>query len=168
MERLAQMTEDFVRNHGYLTIGSRFKRIGERMQADVQRLTAAKGIELHGSLWTMLGVIEREGPITVGELAQSLGIAQPGVTRSLAQLETRGLVQALRTDKDQRIKRVALTEEGRNAVDHAKREIWPLVTRAVAEICNGLEGPILEQLTQIEEALARQPLDQRAKPEEGK
>lgn len=168
MGRPTEMTEDFVRNHGYLTIGSRFKRIGERMQADVQRLTAAQGIELHGSLWTMLGVIEREGPITVGELAQSLGIAQPGVTRSLSLLEARGLVQALRTDRDQRVKRVALTEQGRKVADHARREIWPLVTRAVAEICDGLEGPILEQLAQIEEALARQPLDQRARPKEVK
>jgi DNA-binding MarR family transcriptional regulator len=66
------------------------------------------------------------------------------------------------------VKRVALTEEGRRLVDHAKREIWPRVERAVAEICEGLEGPILEQLAQIEEALARQPLDQRAIPEDAK
>jgi DNA-binding MarR family transcriptional regulator len=161
------MAEDLVRGYGYLTLGSRFKRIGERMQADVQRLTAAHGFELHGSLWTMLGVIERDEPITVGELAQSLGIAQPGVTRSLAQLEARGLVRPLRSTTDQRVKRVALTEQGRTIVDHAKREIWPFVARAVAEICEGLDGPLLEQLTVIEEALARQPLDQRAKPEDG-
>lgn len=80
------MTKDIVRSYGYLTLGSRFKRIGERMQADVQKLTAAHGFELHGALWTILGVIERDGPLSVGELAQNLGIAQPGVTRSLAQL----------------------------------------------------------------------------------
>jgi DNA-binding MarR family transcriptional regulator len=162
------MTGDLVRDFGYLTLGSRFKRIGERMQADVQRLTAAHGFELHGALWTLLGVVERDGPITVGEIAQSLGIAQPGVTRSLAQLEVRGLVRPLRSDADQRVKRAALTEEGRRLVDHAKREIWPRVEHAVAEICEGLEGPILEQLAQIEEALARQPLDQRAIPEDAK
>lgn len=160
------MAEDLVRSYGYLTLGSRFKRIGERMQADVQRLTAAHGFELHGALWTMLGVIERDGPLTVGELAQNLGIAQPGVTRSLAQLEARGLVRPRRSDTDQRVKRVALTEQGRTLVDHAKREIWPRVERAVAEICEGLDGPLLEQLTLIEEALAQQPLDQRAKLEE--
>lgn len=161
------MSGDLVRDFGYLTLGSRFKRIGERMQADVQRLTAARGVELHGALWTMLGAIDRDGPLTVGELAQSLGIAQPGVTRSLAQLEARGLVRPLRSDTDQRVKRVALTEQGQTLVDHAKREIWPLVTRAVADICDGLDGPILEQLALIEDALARQPLDQRAKPENG-
>ena len=161
------MSGDLVRDFGYLTLGSRLKRIGERMQADVQRLTAARGVELHGALWTMLGAIDRDGPLTVGELAQSLGIAQPGVTRSLTQLEARGLVRSLRSDTDQRVKRVALTEQGQTLVDHAKREIWPLVTHAVADICDGLDGPILEQLALIEDALARQPLDQRAKPEDG-
>lgn len=156
------MHDDLVRSYGYLTLGSRFKRIGERMQADVQRLTASQGFELHGALWTMLGVIERDGPLTVGELAQTLGIAQPGVTRSLAQLETRGLVRPLRSKGDQRVKRVALTEQGRSVVDHAKREIWPRVERAVAEICDGLQGPLLEQLAAIEDALVKMPLDQRA------
>ncbi len=160
------MAGDLVRDFGYMALGSRFKRIGERMQADVQRLTAAHGFELHGSLWTMLFAIELNGPITVGDLAQTLGIAQPGVTRSLAQLQKRGLVKPIRSKSDQRVKRVALSEQGLTVVDHARREIWPLVERAVAEICEGLEGPILEQLAQIEDALARQPLDQRAKPED--
>ena len=160
------MAGDLVRDFGYMALGSRFKRIGERMQADVQRLTAAHGFELHGSLWTMLFAIELNGPITVGDLAQTLGIAQPGVTRSLAQLQKRGLVKPIRSKSDQRVKRVALSEQGLTVVDHARCEIWPLVGRAVAEICEGLEGPILEQLAQIEDALARQPLDQRAKPED--
>ncbi|MBZ0259317.1 MAG: MarR family transcriptional regulator [Hyphomicrobiales bacterium] len=156
------MTKDIVRSYGYLTLGSRFKRIGERMQADVQKLTAAHGFELHGALWTILGVIERDGPLSVGELAQNLGIAQPGVTRSLAQLEERGLIKPHRSDKDQRVKRVGLTAQGRKVVDHAKREIWPLVEHAVAEICEGLDGPLLEQLGAIEEALTSKPLYRRA------
>ena len=160
------MSGDLVREFGYLTLGSRLKRIGERMQADVQRLAAARGFELHGALWTMLGALDRDGPLTVGELAQHLGIAQPGVTRSLAQLEVRGLVRPRRSDTDQRVKRVALTEKGQALVDHAKREIWPHVERAVASICDGLDGPLLQQLTVIEDALAEQPLDQRAKRED--
>jgi DNA-binding MarR family transcriptional regulator len=160
------MSGDLVRDHGYLTLGSRLKRIGERMQADVQRISAAYGFELHGSLWTMLLAIERDGPLSVGELAQSLGIAQPGVTRSLAQLEERGLIRPLRSETDQRVKRVALTVEGQKVADHARRELWPVVTRAVASICDGLDGPLLDQLTVIEDALARQPLDQRAKQED--
>ena len=160
------MSGDVVRDYGYLTHGSRLKRLGERMQADVQRLTAARGFELHGALWTMLGALDRDGPLTVGELAQTLGIAQPGVTRSLAQLEARGLVKPSRADRDQRVKLVALTEQGQTLVDHAKRDIWPSVAGAVAEICAGLDGPLLDQLTRIEEALAERPLDQRAKQED--
>jgi DNA-binding MarR family transcriptional regulator len=160
------MSDDLVRDFGYLTLGSRFKRLGERMQSDVQRLSAAHGFELHGALWTMLFAIQRGGPIAVGELAQSLGIAQPGVTRSLAQLESRGLVRRLKPGADQRVKRVALTEQGQKVFDHSRRVLWPLVQRAVAEVCDGLDGSILEQLTRIEEALARQPLDQRTRTED--
>ena len=56
------------------------------------------------------------------------------------------------------MKRVGLTVQGQKVVDHAKREIWPLVEHAVAEICEGLDGPLLEQLGAIEEALTSKPL----------
>ena len=155
------MSGDLVRDFGYLTLGSRFKRLGERMQADVQRISIVRGYKLHGSLWTTLVALDREGELSVGELAQSLGIAQPGVTRNLKLLEARELVEPRRSETDQRVKRVALSSTGRALVEEAKTLIWPLVIAAVGGICDTLEGPLLTQLAAIEAALDEAPLDRR-------
>ena len=40
-----------------------------------------------------LHALAAEGDMTIGELAESLGVAQPGVTRNAAQLESLGLVR---------------------------------------------------------------------------
>jgi DNA-binding MarR family transcriptional regulator len=155
------MNADVVRQSGYLTFGSRLRRIGERLQGDVQRIDIVRGYELHGSLWTTLIALDREGELTVGELAQSLGIAQPGVTRNLKLLEERGLAVSQPSATDQRVRRVTLTKEGLQVVDKAKREIWPLVEEAVADICGSLKGPLLTQLAALEDALDEASLDRR-------
>ena len=54
--------------------------------------------------------------MTIGELAESLGVTQPGVTRNAAQLEALGLVRTLRTKADRRVRTISLTKKGADLV----------------------------------------------------
>jgi DNA-binding MarR family transcriptional regulator len=163
------MPEDFIRQRGYLTLGSRLKRLGERMQADVHRLARAEGVNVPPGLLPILGVLDRHEALTVGGLAEALGVAQPGITRNLAQLAALGLVKSARPAGDLRQRSVSLTPKGASLVARTKHDMWPRVERAVVEICAGLPKPILEQLSAIEDALAEMPLDRRAaRPRKGK
>jgi DNA-binding MarR family transcriptional regulator len=155
------VTEDFVRARGYLTLGSRLKRIGERLQADCQMIFKAGGVELPSALMPTLRTVARDGEITIGGLAESLGIAQPGVTRNIAQLEAAGLVRTLKPGGDKRVRTIALTSKGEELVAHTIRELDPRVIRAVAEICDSLEGPFLDQLAKLEDELNDKPLQHR-------
>jgi hypothetical protein len=46
--------------------------------------------------------------------------------------------------------------------------VWPLVERAVRDLCRDLEGSLLEQLAALEDGLAAEPLHLRALPARGK
>jgi len=155
--------EDIIRSLGYLTLGSRLKRIGEQLQADTQRMLDGLEVPVQSSQYPLLAALDRLGPLPVGELAQSLGITQPGVTRSVALLAELGLVEVIQSDGDQRRRMVSLTRNGQRLVDRAKRDVWPRIENAVADLCKGLTGPLLEQLSAIEDGLAAAPLDHRAK-----
>ncbi len=156
------MTEDIVRKMGYLCLGSRLKRIGERLQADVLRFTEKSGLPIQPSQYPLLAAIDRNGPLTIGELVEAVGVSQPGVTRNVNRLVEMGLVDISRERSDQRQKAVALTAAGRNAIARAKREVWPYIEAAVTDLCAGLTGPLLAQLGAIEDSLAAEPLDERA------
>jgi DNA-binding MarR family transcriptional regulator len=156
------MAEDVVRHLGHLTLGSRLKRIGERLQADVTRLAEAEGLRVPAPLFPLITALSRAGTMTVGEIAASLGVAQPGVTRSLAQLESLGLVKSVRNKADQRQRVVSLTARGVDLVARSSVDLWPRVEAAVAELCDGLSGPLLAQLDAVEDRLAQLPLDRRA------
>jgi DNA-binding MarR family transcriptional regulator len=156
------MVEDVIRSFGFLTLGTRMKRLGERLQADTQRIMDELGAPLQASQYPFLAAIDRLGPITVGELAEAVGITQPGATRTVAQLVELGMLEAKAASDDQRRRIVSLSREGKRLVAAAKREVWPRIRAAVADLCSDLDGPLLDQLAAIEDGLAAAPLDRRA------
>lgn len=160
------MVEDYVRRKGYLTLGTRLKRIGDRLQADVQQLIDAEGIPVQTGQYPLLAAINEQGPLTVGKLADSLGVSQPGVTRSVGQLTKQGVVSVERGSEDQRTKVVTLTDAGRDMVARGKRDLWPLIDKCLAGICGKERGNILDQLDHLESALQDKPLFQRIKQNE--
>lgn len=156
------MTEDIVRGLGYLTLGSRLKRLGERMQAHTQRILDAHELSIQAAQFPFLAAIDRLGPSTIGQLAESVGGSQPGATRALAQLADAGYVAIETAPEDQRRKYVALTKQGRQLVETGKKEVWPAVEAAVRDLCETGEGGLLDQLATIEDGLTAVPLDRRA------
>jgi DNA-binding MarR family transcriptional regulator len=156
------MIVDIVRELGHLTLGSRLKRIGERLQAQTQVLLFEAGINLPASHFPVLAALDRLGPLTVGELAQAVGVSQPGVSRMLDNLESDGFVIPQRSAGDRRLRSIVLTKAGRQLVARSKRLVWPRVEAAVANACAGASGPLLAQLSALEEALAAAPLNIRA------
>src|SRR5690606_9811657 len=89
------------------------------------------------------------------------GVTQPGATRAAAQLAEDGLVAITQARDDQRRKSVALAAAGKRLVARGKRTAWPLIERAVRDLCEELEGSLLEQLAALEDGLAAEPLERR-------
>ena len=53
-------------------------------------------------------------------------------------------------------------------MDFGKRDVWPKVEAAVADLCRDLEGPLLDQLARIEDGLSERPLNQRITEAKGR
>jgi DNA-binding MarR family transcriptional regulator len=154
--------EDVVRALGYATLGSRLKRIGEMLQAQTQDLTNELArTDLPTPQNPVLAAIDRQGPLSIGELARVLGQSQPGVTRMINRMKADGLVAVRPHEFDRRVSTIALTAKGRNLVDHLKATLWPAVSLAVADACKDLDGALLDQLDQLETALADKTLSAR-------
>jgi DNA-binding MarR family transcriptional regulator len=156
------MIEDVVRELGYLTLGSRLKRLGERLQGQAQVLLEEAGIGVSASCFPLLAALDRLGPLSVGELAEAVGVSQPGVTRLLGRLQGEGLVKSKPRTGDRRVRPIALTRAGQQLVARTQQSVWPKIEAAVAEACAEAAGPLLAQLDSLETALAAIPLNVRA------
>jgi DNA-binding MarR family transcriptional regulator/N-acetylglutamate synthase-like GNAT family acetyltransferase len=155
-----RMAPDILDELGPVFLGSRLKRLAERMQAGAARILTDAGLPLQPAQAPLLAALER-GPMTVGELVEAVGSSQPAVTRAAGQLVALGLVRA-EQGADRRQRRLALTAAGEAAMTRIRHLVWPRVGPAVTAMLDGLSGPLFEQIAGIEAALAEHPLDARA------
>ena len=86
----------------------------------------------------VLAVLDIDGPMPMGGLAEALDVSQASATGIVDRMEQRGLVERRRIDDDRRVVRVALTDEGRR-----------LIARMAAERREHLAA-MLETLTDAE------------------
>jgi len=156
------MGDDVVERLGHVALGTRLKRLGERLQAETTRFIEASGLPVPASQFPLLAALDRPDGLTVGELAEAVGVSQPGVTRSVSRLAVLGLVAVSHESGDRRRRAVRLTRRGSDVVETARAAVWPHVTAAVVGLCGDLDGPLLGQLGEIEARLDLAPLDRRA------
>ncbi|WP_171745175.1 bifunctional helix-turn-helix transcriptional regulator/GNAT family N-acetyltransferase [Sphingomonas sp. AP4-R1] len=153
---------DIVTERAQLFLGSRLKRLAEKMQADVVKISERIGLAVQPGQYALLATLDLDGPQTIGELTEALQLSQPAITRTVAKLSEMGLVEVARRGRDQRHKTVALTAEGEAAMARAKSLLWPQIEGAVGDMLGDLAGPFLANLGHIEERMSERPLHRRA------
>ena len=156
------MPTDILADEGGVMLGSRFKRLAERLQAGAELIARDCGLPTKPGHMPLLTALWRKGPMSVREGAEATGFSQPAITRAAWQLETLGLVTSRADTTDRRMRRLALTGEGRAVMERASTALWPRIRAAVAEACD-VEA-LLAQVAGLEAALAERSLDRRPGP----
>jgi DNA-binding MarR family transcriptional regulator/ribosomal protein S18 acetylase RimI-like enzyme len=147
------MTPDILADLGPAFLGSRLKRLSDRLQAEATAILQAHGLPIQPAQQLLLGALERDGPQTIGALAQRLRISQPTITRTVQGLVDQDLVAVSREARDQRHKTLSLTQDGARVIGVAQQDIWPRVASAVTALCDGGEQALIDQITAIEARL---------------
>lgn len=148
---------DILREYGPLFLGSRLKRLGERMQAGAAKVTADAGLPVQPAHMSFLGALDGRA-LTITQLTQMVGISQPGVTRAIGQLLELALVQS-QQGEDGRQRTITLTPAGAAVLARARLHVWPKVEAAVLELFGGQPDGFVEQITALENALDATPLE---------
>jgi DNA-binding MarR family transcriptional regulator/RimJ/RimL family protein N-acetyltransferase len=147
------MTQDTLADLGPAFLGSRLKRLSDRLQAEATAVLQAHGLPIQPAQQVVLGALSRDGALTIGALAQRLGISQPTITRTVQGLVDQELLAVSRESRDLRHKTLSLTEEGARVISAAQRDVWPRVAAAVSQLCDGREQALLDQIAAIEARL---------------
>ena len=92
--------------------------------------TIASLLGLHPTDYKVLGILERSGPMSAGDIARSSGLAMASVTNLVDRLEQKGFVRRMRSSRD---RRQVLIEPavGREA---AARQLFASTRRSLARL----------------------------------
>lgn len=75
--------------------------------------------EMTPEQYWLLRLLSRRGALSIGELAEALGVTGSSMTTACKRLEKAGLVTRTRQSEDERVVQVTLTEQG-----HERVEVW--------------------------------------------
>ncbi|EGF89424.1 marR family protein [Asticcacaulis biprosthecium C19] len=74
---------------------------------------------------------------SITELTEVMAINQPGVTKAVAALADKGLVEKIDSAEDARVKQVKITAKGLDVLNQARRAAYPPVEAAFGQLDDG-------------------------------
>ncbi|MBF9073685.1 MarR family winged helix-turn-helix transcriptional regulator [Streptacidiphilus fuscans] len=124
------------------------------IEADIARVYAEAPIEgLKSSFVMELLRLHAAGPMTITELAESVGRTHSALSQKVAAMRAAGWVETV-AGEDARSKKVTLTEQGRSVVGRLAAE-WRATEAVLAEIEAEIPYPLSRVVADIEGVLAR-------------
>jgi DNA-binding MarR family transcriptional regulator len=125
-----------------------------RMDADIGRIYTERQIKgLKPSFVMELLRLHAKGPMTITELAESVGRTHSALSQKVSAMRTAGLVRTV-PGTDARSKKVALTAKAKKIVELLAAE-WRATEAAITELEAELPYPMTQVVRDVEEALAR-------------
>ncbi|MFK0173200.1 MarR family winged helix-turn-helix transcriptional regulator [Streptomyces sp. NPDC090306] len=124
------------------------------MDADIERIYTEQRIDgLKPSYVMELLRLNAHGPMTIAELADSVGRTHSALSQKVAAMRSAGWVQTV-VGADARTRKVTLTDRARRVVDRLAAE-WQATEAALAELEAEIPYPLSRVVTDIGQALER-------------
>jgi DNA-binding MarR family transcriptional regulator len=124
------------------------------MDADIERIYAEEQIDGLKPTWVMeLLRLHAHGPMTIGELAESVQHTHSALSQKVAAMRDAGWVRTS-PGTDARSKKVSLTPKANRVAGRLAAE-WRATEAALAELEEEIPYPLSRVVTDIEAALSR-------------
>lgn len=151
---MPRMTEDPTLDPTGKSLWRPLRLLQASMDAEIARIYAEERITgLKPSYVMELLRLHARGPMTITELAGSVGRTHSALSQKVAAMRAAGWVETVPGD-DARSKKVALTDRARGIVGRLAAE-WRATEAALAEIEAEIPYPLSRVVADIEQVLAR-------------
>ncbi len=113
----------------------------------MRRLRAEHRFSL--SQGAVLGRLDREGSLSIGDLAVAERVRPQSMTQTVSDLESEGLIARRADPKDGRRTLVELTEQGLQILEEDRRKRVGWLARAVSEDLSAQEQQVLSEALEL-------------------
>ena len=153
---------DALREAGPMALGSRLRRLSDRLMAGVHEIYRASGVEFEPRWFPVFSYLAQYGPRSVGEVASALGWSHAAVSQTVRAMTAQGVLTAEKDEHDERRRVLALSEVGHTRLA-ALLPVWRQVETATREVLQAAGPDLLTALDGLEDALGREDLAARAR-----
>jgi ribosomal protein S18 acetylase RimI-like enzyme len=156
------MQNDFLNELAELALGSRLKRISEKVMASAAEVYSTFDVAIQPKWFTLLALLDAKGQVTIVEASQALGLSQPALSQFCKQLLAEDLIEVTIGSKDSRQRQLQLSKKGVQSIEKMK-PIWSAVEKAAKDLCEESNNDFYRALLSFEKSFEKQNLLQRTK-----
>ena len=140
------ITVDHMKTLGCLSLGSRLKRLSDRMYKDVASIYQEQGIDLHPSYFPLFNLLHQQGPLSVTQAASLLGVSHPAISKIANKMQGESLLYKTSDPSDERRFFLALDEKALGLLpkiepilDHMRRYLDSIIAMQRHSILQALD-----------------------------
>lgn len=160
------MQQDFLNELAELALGSRLKRMSERMLASASDVYQELGININPKWFTLMALLDvkdsKKQALTIVEASNLLGLSQPALSQFCKELQNEKLINIIRAPSDSRKRILRLTLKGRIQIEEMK-PIWKVVQRAAEDLCTEYNNDFYRSLLLLEKSFSSSSLHTRTR-----
>lgn len=143
---------DLMSDLGALALGSRLKRLSDRMMKSVSEIYRSSGLDFESKWFPLFYLLSKEGEKGIMEIADILHISHPGVIQIAREMEKAGWIVSEKSEEDARKRHLKLTEKAWKNLPQLE-EMWVSFKENNAKIIRSSKQNILLALEELEHFL---------------
>jgi ribosomal protein S18 acetylase RimI-like enzyme len=155
------MQQDFLNELAELALGSRLKRMSERMLASASDVYQEFSMNINPKWFTLMALLDvkdsNKQVLTIVEASNLLGLSQPALSQFSKQLQNEKLIKIVIDQSDSRKRVLSLTPKGRVRVQEMK-PIWDAVQQAAVDLCTEHNNDFYRSLLKLEKSFSSESL----------
>lgn len=145
-----------------LAIGARMKRLYDIFSKDVKRIYKEYHLDFETKYFTLFYLIGKRGPISIMEIAEELSLTHPAVINLAGELEKKGYIESIKSEKDNRKRLLRLSKKGKKTLPEFEK-VWNMIYKANKQLFSKQQHHLLKAIEETETLLEKEPYYKRFK-----
>ena len=156
------MDRNYIQELGLLAIASRLKNLSDLLVRDLTIIYKESDIGFEPRWFTFVHLLNKEGQLSITEIAARLNQTHPAVNQVANVLEKENLVISSKDSNDSRKRLIRLSKKGSKLVNDIQ-PVWDAVEKTVANLISESGSSLFTELEKVEEHLAKKSIYDRIK-----
>jgi DNA-binding MarR family transcriptional regulator/predicted GNAT family N-acyltransferase len=149
------MANDKMLGFGNLSLGSRLKRLSDRLIQDVSTIYQAQDIPLNPSFFPLFNLLLQQGAMSVTEAAELLGVSHPAVSKIAKKMMDDGWLNKQVDPRDERRQQLFLTDQSGQLLEQIQ-PVWREIRGYLDDVMEKQEHPFLLALNDFEQRIEKE------------
>lgn len=140
---------DFYHQAGKLALGSRLRRLSEKLTEDAVKVYDLYEIPLDPKWFPVFFVLSHQEEASITEIAKIIGHSHPSVSKIVREMKSKRLVATDKSTNDARVNIVRLSDTGRQLVSKIEQQ-YRDVTQAVENLLSETQHDLWDVIEEVE------------------